>query len=372
MSARITPAYFNYAGLARPARSVARRVRAVEREYAHLLFSEDGIRMYEAVLAECRLAANALLGAGGTGDVTLLPNSSTALNLAISVFGATLEPGAMVLTSDQEHPAVEWPLGRLAARGIEIERVASTSPAEFLERIEALTTTRRPALAVFSHVSYKTGRVLPVEDAGRIFAQHAVPYIVDGAQALGQLPVDVRATRVCAYAFTGHKWLFGPMGTGGLWTSSEFVRDNPLAWAGNARRGGAVLENGTINCALFAGLAEACRACAEEFPSRVEKMSQIAAEITRRLEGTYCEAAGRWDGPHAPGILAYALNDSISGAEMAEAAMLRYQVAIKPFRPTFEPNGFRISFSPWTTAREIDSLIVAMRALFAESRKHTA
>lgn len=366
MSAPEAAAYFNYAGLARPARSVAQRVKAVEREYARLLFSEDGIRMYEAVLAECRRAAGALLGAGGTGGVSLLPNSSTALNLALSSLGATLKPGDVVLTSDQEHPAVEWPLDRLAARGIGIERIAAASPAEFLERVDALATTRRPAFAVFSHVSYKSGRVLPVEEAGRIFAERAVPYIVDGAQALGQVAIDVRATKACAYAFTGHKWLFGPMGTGGLWTSDEFLRANPLAWAGYARLGGAALENGTINCALFAGLAEACSACAGEFSARVEKMRRTGSKISRGLDGLYHRAAGRWDGPLAPGILAYALDGGVSGAELAEAALRRYRVAIKPFRPPIEANGFRISFSPWTTEREIDSLLTAMRALAAE------
>jgi selenocysteine lyase/cysteine desulfurase len=363
MSARRARAYFNYAGLARPAPSVVRRVRAVEREYAGLLFSEDGVRMYESLLEECRRAAGALLGAGETGGVTLLPNSSTALNLAISSLGAKLKPGDLVLTSDQEHPAVELPLGRLAAHGIEIDRIAAASPMEFLERIDAITKTRHPALAVLSHVSYKNGRVLPVEETGRIFAERKVPYIIDGAQALGQVAVDVRATKARAYAFTGHKWLFGPMGTGGLWTSDEFVRANPLAWAGHPRPGGAALESGTINCALFAGLAEACRTCAEDFPSRVEMMTGIGAEIRRCLDGLYPEATARWNGPRAPGILAYALDDTVSGAKLAEAALRRYGVAIKPFRPPAEPNGFRVSLSPWTTAREIDLLATAMTAL---------
>lgn len=368
MSARRASAYFNYAGLARPAPAVIRRLKAVEREYAGLLFSEDGVRMYETTLEECRRAAGALLGADGTGGVTLLPNSSTALNLAISVLGATLKAGALVLTSDQEHPAVEWPLGRLVVQGIEVERVAATSPAEFLERIDALTKARRPALAVFSHVSYKDGRVLPVEKAGRIFAERDVPYIVDGAQALGQVAVDVRATKALAYAFTGHKWLFGPMGTGGLWTSDEFVRANPLAWTGHPRPGGGALESGTINCALFAGLAEACRTCAEELTARIETLMRTGAEIRRHLDALYSNASVRWDGPHAPGILAYALDDSVCGAELAEAAQRRYGVAIKPFRPSAEPNGFRVSFSPWTTARDINRLAAAMRALARESR----
>lgn len=368
MNQRLAVAYFNYAGLARPAPCVVQRVKAVDREYSRLLFSEDGVPMYEAVLAECRLAASALLGAAGKGGITLLPNSSTAINLALSSLGSNLKPGDLVLTSDQEHPAVEWPLGRLAARGIGIERVASASPAEFLEKIDVLARKRHPALAVLSHVSYKSGRVMPVEEAGRIFAEHAVPYVVDGAQAVGHVAVDVLATKACAYAFTGHKWLFGPMGTGGLWTSDDFVRVNPLAWAGYPRRGGADLENGTINCALFAGLAEACRAWAEEFPSRVEKMRRVAAKISRSLTGLYREAEGRWDGPHAPGILAYALEDRVSGADLAQAALRRYQVAIKPFRPPIEANGFRISFWPWTTSREVDRLIAAMRALVIESR----
>lgn len=358
MSARSVSAYFNYAGLARPDPAVARRVRAAEREYAGLLFSEDGVRMYESVLAECRRAALALLGAGESGGVSLLPNSSTALNLAISSLGAALKPGERVLTSDQEHPAVEWPLGRLAARGIEIERVAAASPMEFVERVDALVKTRRPALAVLSHVSYKNGRVLPVEEAGAIFAEQRVPYIVDGAQALGQVAVDVGATRACAYAFTGHKWLFGPMGTGGLWTSEEFVSQSSLAWAGYPRAGGAALEGGAINCALFAGLAEACRACAGNLGARVARMARIAAEVRRRLDPLYPRV--RWNGPHAPGILSYALDDSQSGAELAEAALRGHGVAIKPFRPPAEPNGFRISFSPRTAVREVELLAAAL------------
>jgi L-cysteine/cystine lyase len=361
MGPRKVEAYFNYAGLARPTPAVARRMRTIEREYAELLFSEDGWRMYEAVLEDCRRAALAALGAGQTGGVSLLPNSSTALNLAISALGATLKPGDLVLTSDQEHPAVELPLGRLAARGIEVERVVAGSPLEFLELVDALVARRLPALAVFSHVSYKNGRVLPVEEAGEIFAAREVPYVVDGAQALGQVAVDVRATRACAYAFTGHKWLFGPMGTGGLWTSDEFVSRSPLAWSGHPRPGGAALESGSINCALFAGLAEACRTHTAEFRARVAAMARMRNEIDRRLDRLYRRV--RWDGPHAPGILAYSLGDSQSSAALAEAAERRYGVAIKPFRPPGEPNGFRISFSPRTTAHEIDLLAAALSDL---------
>ncbi len=366
MVTRAVRAYFNHGGLARPYDRVARRVRTVEREYAGLLFSEDGVRRFDATLAEARMAAAALLGAGENGGVSLLPNSSTALNLAISILGAPLEPGAIAVTTDQEHPCVNWPLSRLGARGIEIAQIGGGSPAEFLENLRALIRRRRPGFAVFSHVSYKDGRLLPVEEAGQILAEREIPYIVDGAQALGQVAVDVARIKAWAYAFTGHKWLFGPMGTGGLWASERFLRCNPLAWTGPVgftRRGGGELESGSLNCALFAGMAEALRTCAEEFPSRVETLIRLRARISQLFDGLYESAATGWDGPHAPGILVYRLGPDAQPVDLAEAALRRFGVAIKPLRPPEDLNGFRVSFSPWTTEDEIELLGEAMRAL---------
>ncbi|MGB6561652.1 MAG: hypothetical protein WBE69_03505, partial [Candidatus Binataceae bacterium] len=73
-------AYFNHGGLARPDARVARRVRTADREFAGLLYSEDGGRRLDATLDEARLAARALVDAGESGGVSLLSNSSTALN----------------------------------------------------------------------------------------------------------------------------------------------------------------------------------------------------------------------------------------------------------------------------------------------------
>lgn len=363
-------AYFNHGGLARPEARVARRVKVVDREFADLLYSEDGSRWLDATLDEARIAARALLGAGESGGISLLSNSSTALNLAISILGATLEPGKIVITTDQEHPCVNWPLSRLGARGIEVAAIGGDSSAEFLENLRALIRRRRSGFAVFSHVSCKDGRVLPVEEAGRILAQQEIPYIVDGAQALGQVAVHVPQIEAWAYAFTGHKWLFGPMGTGGLWTSERFLSANPLAWTGPVgfvRKGGGELENGSLNCALIAGMSEAMRTCAEEFASRIETLTRLRSRISSLLDRLYENTASKWDGPHAPGILAYALPPQVRPEELAEAALRRFGVAIKPLRPPQDPNGFRVTFSPWTTDEEVELLGDAMRILARES-----
>jgi L-cysteine/cystine lyase len=366
----VVKAYFNHGGLARPYQRVARRVRTVDREYAGLLYSEEGARRLDATMDRARTAAGALMGAGGSGGVSLMPNSSTALNLAISILGATLKPGEVAVTTDYEHSCVIWPLSRLGARGIEIATIGGGSPAEFLENLRSLIRHRRPGFVVFSHVSCQDGRVLPVAEVGEILAQHEIPYIVDGAQALGQIAVDVARMQAWAYAFTGHKWLFGPMGTGGLWTSERFLRSNTLAWTGPVdymRKGGGELENGSLNCALLAGMAEALRSCAEEFASRVEALTRLRTRISGLLDGFYENAASKWSGPHAPGILAYGLPIERGPEKLAEAALGRFGVAIKPLRPPRDPNGFRVTFSPWTTDDEVELLGEAMRSLAHES-----
>jgi selenocysteine lyase/cysteine desulfurase len=366
MATRAVRAYFNHGGLARPYDRVVRRVKAVERDFADLLFSDEGVRMFDATLVEARTAAASMLGAAEDGGVSLLPNSSTALNLALSILGATLGPGEFAVTTDQEHPCVNWPLARLGTRGIETVTIGGGSPAEFLENLRALIRRRRPGFVVFSHVSCKDGRVLPVEEAGQILAEHDIPYIVDGAQALGQVAVDVARIKAWAYAFTGHKWLFGPMGTGGLWTSERFLRCNPLAWTGPiglTRPGGGELESGSLNCALFAGMAEALRTCAEQLPARIETLTRMRTRISQLLDGLYESAAASWDGPQAPGILAYRLGPEARPVELSEVAFSRFGLAIKPLRPPEDSNGFRVTFSPWTTEDEIELLGEAMRAL---------
>src|SRR3984893_11854964 len=141
MTTNAVRAYFNHGGLARPYDRVARRVKAVEREFAGLLFSDEGVRRFDATLDEARMAAASMLGAAEDGGVSLLPNSSTALNLALSILGATLGSGDLVVTTDQEHPCVNWPLLRLGARGIETVTIGGGSPAGVRERFVA---ARRP------------------------------------------------------------------------------------------------------------------------------------------------------------------------------------------------------------------------------------
>jgi len=358
-------AYFNHAGLSRPGPPVAERMQAAEEEYREQLFSEAGVEMYYATMHECRSAVADLLGLSGPAGVSLLANATTAIQILLSALGASLAPGATILTSDQEHPCVVRPLNMLAARGVEIITIAASSAAEMLARIEEQVRAQRPALVILSQVSYKNGRIHPVAEVGAILARDAIPYIVDGAQAVGHIAVDVPVMRPWAYVFSGHKWIGGPWGTGGLWTSEEFATHNHFTlsnWAdAHDPPAGGRYEGGTMNYALLAGLAEACRQARATLARRMRGLSRTQTAIRRRLDGIYPDADATWQDGHAPGIIAYLMRSELDSWTLAARMLRNHGVAIKPFRPPERPDAIRISYSPSTTLAEVDRLAAALR-----------
>jgi selenocysteine lyase/cysteine desulfurase len=358
-------AYFNHAGLSRPEASVTERMRAAEQEYRELLFSEAGVEMYYAALHQCRNAAADLLGVAGPGGVSLVANATTAIQILLSALGACLAPGATILTSDQEHPCVVRPLNMLAARGVEVITIAASSAAEMLARIEEQVRAKRPALVILSHVSYKNGRVLPVAEVGALMARDAIPYIVDGAQALGHISVDVPAMRAWAYVFSGHKWIGGPWGTGGLWTSEQFATHNRFIlsnWADeHDPPAGGRYEGGTMNYGLIAGLAEACRQARAMLAKRTRGLSRTQTAIHRRLVGIFPDADATWEDGHAPGIVAYLMRPQLDSWTLAARILRNHGVAIKPFRPPERPDAIRISYAPSTALAEVERLVAALR-----------
>jgi selenocysteine lyase/cysteine desulfurase len=165
-------------------------------------------------------AAYARLLAADPGSVAL--TTSTTEGIVRVLGGLDLQPGDEVLTAPDEHPGLLGPLITLRERrGVTIR----TAPlADLARAVEPQT-----ALVACSHVSWTTGAFAPAE-----LAALEIPVLLDGAQGIGAVPVDVEALGCAFYAGSGQKWLCGPVGTGMLWIAPRWsgrVAPQGLAYA---------------------------------------------------------------------------------------------------------------------------------------------
>ncbi|MBC7315863.1 MAG: aminotransferase class V-fold PLP-dependent enzyme, partial [Chloroflexi bacterium] len=140
-------------------------------------------------------------------------NVTEALNLALR---GLLRPGHHVVTSSIEHNAVMRPLRALERQGVSVT-VVPCSPTGMLDPADVRAALRpETALIVLNHASNVIGTITPIAEVGAIAHERGIPFLVDTAQTAGVIPLDMAAMHIDLLAFTGHKALLGPMGTGGL------------------------------------------------------------------------------------------------------------------------------------------------------------
>ena len=201
-----------------------------------------------------------LIGAEDAMSIAFCFNCTDALNLAIK---GLLHQGDHVIATMLEHNSVLRPLCTLAARNRIELTLLPPRPDGFIDPCDVEKALRNnTALIVCTQASNVTGAIQPVAAIGQIARNHGVRYLIDGAQALGALPVDVNALGCDLYAFPGHKSLLGPQGTGGLYIRPG-LRLNPLREGGTGSASDSTLqpeelperyESGTVNLPGLAGL----------------------------------------------------------------------------------------------------------------------
>lgn len=218
--------YFNNASLGSPPRGV---VDFLGERYRRLAVNPTmaKIEINRMIEETVRPAAARLVGAEAE-EIALTRCASEGLHLIAN--GIDLEPGDEVLTTTQEHPGGLMPwLDRAERSGIVVRQVPVPSPPrdkdDILKRIRAAFTGRTRVLA-FCHVT-RGGFLYPVRELCELARRRRVVSAVDGAQAVGTIPIDLHALGCDLYASSLHKWTLAPAGNGMLYVRRDF---QPRFW----------------------------------------------------------------------------------------------------------------------------------------------
>lgn len=324
------------------------------------------------IVERCREEIGALVGDERFERVVFTLNCTDALNLAIK---GTLRQGDEVLVSPFEHNAVMRPLARLERAGqIAIKVLLPDEQGRLSQNSVRRAVGPRTALCVLSHASNVSGIVQPAREIADACHAFGVPLLLDAAQTAGT--EDLSGTHADMIAFPGHKGLLGPMGTGALYVGR--MRPRPLREGGTGSQSDSLFqpsslpdkyESGTLNLPGLAGLLQGARYV---LPVREEIKAQEQALIKRLKEGLLSIPGvllvGEADAPRA-GLVSFNLSDRDSG-EIADALSER-RIAVRgglhcaPSAHAFfgTPGAVRVSVGPFNTGKDIDALLLAVKAL---------
>ena len=222
-------------------------------------------------------------------------NATDSLNIAMR---GLLRPGDHVITSSLEHNSVMRPLRRLEKKGVGVTVVPHGDEGLLNPGDVRNSITGKTKMIVVNHASNVTGTLAPLAEIGTVAREHGLLLLVDAAQTGGCYPIDIGADSIDLLAFTGHKSMMGPQGTGGLAIGNGVDLDTfvPLKTGGTGSRSESEehpdflpdkYESGTPNTIGIAGLGEGVRFVLQEGVEKIRahEMS-LAAKLIEGLGAT--------------------------------------------------------------------------------------
>ncbi len=311
-------------------------------------------------------------------------NATEAINLALA---GLLHPGDHVITSGMEHNSMMRPLRALGEHGIEIT-VVPCPVQGLLDPDEVKASFRKNTVMVaVNQGSNVNGCVQPVREIGRMARERDAFMLIDAAQTAGSLDIDMERDNIDLLAFTGHKGLFGPQGTGGLVLGGRIdtKRLTPLKRGGTGSRSEFEVqpeflpdryESGTPNTVGIAGLSEGVDFVLERGTGEIHRHEM---QLTSRfLESVTClkgvkihTAEGQREGLATVSL-------TIEGIEAGEAGMIldeRYGIltrvglhcspAAHRTIGTFPDGTIRFSLGYFNTANDIEVTSSALEEIIS-------
>ncbi len=375
-------AYFNYGGqgpLPEPA------LEAIYAAYKRVQLGgpfsgEIGAWVAQEAMLTRRAIANEL----AVPPETIALTEDVTVGCNIALWGIDWHPGDHLLLSDCEHPGIVASVMELQRRfNLEVSVCPLAATLNEGDAVAVIANYLQPntRLLVISHILWNTGQVLPLAEIVKVcheFPQtpdlpvnnHKIRVLVDAAQSVGVLPLNLIESGVDFYAFTGHKWWCGPEGLGGLYVSADALVDlHPvfIGWRGivtdaNAKPiglkpGAQRYEIATSAYPLYAGLrsAIALQHTWGTIEERYAEICRLSKYLWERLsEFSHVECL-RTSSPEA-GLVSFRLTNGMPHKKLVD--LLEKQGIM--VRTILNPDCVRACVHYFTTEAEIDKLVGAI------------
>jgi isopenicillin-N epimerase len=321
-------------------------------------------------LMAVRAKAAAVLGVD-PGELVFTRGATEGLQMLIA--GYRLQPGDGVLTADLDYDSMQSACAGLAERrGAKLFSIALPEPATYQSLIDAyaaaLAANPSIRLVLLTHVSHRTGLVLPVKEIVAMARARGVDAIVDAAHSWGQLDFKIDDLGADFVGFTCHKWIGAPLGVGLAYIRKSRIGDIAPALGQLGEGIDARLHTGTINFAALLAVSEAldfhAAVGAATKEARLRGLRDRWAETLRGHPGL--EILTPSDPRLTGGITSFRLKGKTSTAEnQAIAAELLKRFNIFTVERSGVAQGACVRVTPalFTEEAEIDALVTALKAL---------
>ena len=334
------------------------------------------------VIYDTRERLGRMFHAENPKQIAFTSNATESLNIAIQ---GLINPGDHVITTVMEHNSVLRPLYERQQAGATLTILPADEDGNIsYDMLEAAVRQETKAI-ICTHGSNLTGNLNDIERIGKIAKAHKLLFIVDASQTAGVFPIDVQKMGIDVLCFTGHKSLYGPQGTGGIYVRNG-IKIRPL------KRGGSgidtynkdhppqmptVLEAGTLNGHGIAGLNAALKYVEEKGMDVIKEVALQRAwqfyDGIKEIPGVaiYGDFSKRERCP----IVSFNLYDYDS-AEVSDELLMSYGISTRagghcaPLMheslQNAEQGAVRFSFSHFNTKEEVEIAIRAVRELSEE------
>ncbi|MBN4006291.1 aminotransferase class V-fold PLP-dependent enzyme [Nostoc sp. LPT] len=368
-------AYFNYGGQG-PMPQRAMDAIAQTQAYVQQI-GPFGNEAYSWIAPQTQAAREAIALELNAPSQTITLTQNVTIGCNIAMWGIEWRAGDHLLLSDCEHPGVIATAGEISRRfAVEVTTCPLKATLNEGDPVTIIAQHLRPntRLVILSHVFWNTGQVLPLEKIAEACRNNHSALLIDAAQSAGLLPLNLTELGVDFYAFTGHKWLCGPAGAGGLYVRPEareslkptFIglngivvnsQSQPVDWLPDGRR----YEVSTLAYPLYIGLKEAI-AIHQQWGTSQERYEQIChnSEYLWRQLIALSDIKCLRTSPPESGIVSFQLANNQPQAHLKLVQFLDSQRILT--RTIADPSCIRASVHYFTLESEIDLLVETIQS----------